>query len=245
MRTLIVMGCGIVAAGLLGCTLGASRTPALAADDSTFDFTAQQFVTLYNGHTAKCDDETVLYNRNCLDRIKSIRVAADQATLSMDDSNFQGVVREFKRLGLIEGKIALNAKFRLRIAKNGLVKSISIAGSPRDLVNWSNTLAMITLVYELLNPGFTEQSEQQFSAPLVELVTPAFTAESKRNLLGPLDQLLNPESTPKSEQQFLAPLGHPAIGHPITNVSPGGTFACNAQGSGVSLEFGCVIVPHH
>ena len=245
MHALILMGCGIVAAGLAGCALDASRTPALAAADSTFDFTAQQFVALYNGHTAKCDDETVLYNQSCHDRIKSIRVAADQATLSMDDSNFQGVVREFKRLGLIEGKIALNAKVRLRLAKNGLVKSISIAGSPRDLVNLSNTLAMITLVYELLNPEFTAQSEQQFSAPLVELATPAFTAESRQRFLGPLYELLNPESTAKSEQQFLAPLGHPAVGHPITNVSPGGTFACNVQGSGVSLEFGCVIVPHH
>lgn len=54
--------------------------PPLAADDSTFDFTAQQFVTLYNGRTAKCDDKTVFYEKKCLDRIKSIHVVADQAS---------------------------------------------------------------------------------------------------------------------------------------------------------------------
>ena len=245
MRTLIVMGCGIVAAGLSGCTLGASRTPALAADDSTFDFTAQQFVTLYNGRTAKCDDKTVFYEKNCLDRIKSIHVVADQATLSMDDSNFQAGVRELERLGLVGGKIAFNARFKLRLAKNGLVKSISIAGSPRDMVNWGSTLAMITLTYELLNPGSTAESEQQFLAPLNELVTPAFSAESEHQLLAPLHELTNPDSTAQSREQFLAPLRHPAIGHPMTNASQGGTFVCDAQHSSVPLEFGCVIVPYH
>jgi hypothetical protein len=181
------------------------RTPALAADDSTFNFTAQQFVTLYNGRTAMCDDKTLFNDQNCVDKIKSIRVVADQAILSMDDSNFQVVVREFKRLGLVEGEIAFNAKIRLRLAKNGLVKSISIAGSPRDLVNWCSTVGMVTPIYELLNPGFTAESEQQ----------------------------------------FLAPLGHPTIGHPMTNVSAGRTFVCNVQRSRVSLEFGCVVVPHH
>ena len=244
MRTLILMGCGIVAAGLSGCALDAGRRPASAADDSTFDFTAQQFVTLYNGRTAKCDDKTVFNDQGCVDKVKSIRVVADEATLSMDDSNFQVAVRELKRLGLVEGKIAFDAKLRLGLAKNGLVKSISITGSPRDLANWSSTLGMVALVYELLNPGFTEESEHQFLNPLVDLVTPAFTAESKQHFLAPLYELVNPESTAKSEQQFLAPLGHPAIGHPMTNVSPGGAFACNARRSSGSLEFGCVIVPH-
>jgi hypothetical protein len=127
------------------------------AGEPTFTFTPAQFMAMYNAHLPKDGSD---------DRILSIKQVGPQLRAILDDANFQRGVQALKQMNLANGKFTMGIRIVLSTNKQGLIEQIAVSGLRSDPVNMMRTVGVIGSIYEILNPGYTDQSEQEFLAPL-------------------------------------------------------------------------------
>jgi hypothetical protein len=127
------------------------------ASAPSFTFTPAQFMAMYNDHLPKDGSD---------DRILSIKQVGGQLRAVLGDTYFQRGVQELKKMDLANGKFTMGIRIVLATNKQGFVEQIAVSGLRSDPVNMMRTVGVIGSVYEILNPGYTDKSEQEFLVPL-------------------------------------------------------------------------------
>lgn len=128
-----------------------------SAKDPAFNFTPAQFMAMYNNRIVDhASDDSIL----------SIQKGSGDAEAKLGQAAFQRGVKMMKDMDLMNGRVTMDIRIIFALDAAGHVTIITIEGTRGDPINMMRTIGVVGAVYEILNPGWTEDTERTFLVPL-------------------------------------------------------------------------------
>lgn len=126
------------------------------ATEAAFPFETAQFQTLFNQRA----------DAGGIDRIIALKPSGNDVVASLSDNQFQAGIAELKKMDVANGRFVFHLKIILTVNREKKVTQIIVEGSRSDPVNMLRTVGAVGAIYELLNPGAPQKSEDEFLAGL-------------------------------------------------------------------------------